>query len=79
VSSNIPIPTEQQRRHLLDPWRKQCAIDEEGAVLDVIDVPSQEEYECVILPSNHHLSDFGIIFCFMAIQMRIFYLPHNFS
>jgi hypothetical protein len=57
VSPNIPIPTIQQCRRLLGTYRKQSLIDEEVALLDVLDTAG---YECVIFfPSNHHLYPFG--------------------
>lgn len=32
---------------LADSYRKQCVIDEEVALLDVLDTAGQEEYGCV--------------------------------
>ena len=43
----FPAPTGKQPQHLLDSYRKQCVIDEEVALLDVLDTAGQEEYGCV--------------------------------
>lgn len=45
LTSNVP----NLSRTCRDSYRKQCMIDEEVALLDVLDTAGQEEYSCVSL------------------------------
>ena len=50
-----PVPSgKQPPKHFLDSYRKQCVIDEEVALLDVLDTAGQEEYGCVFF--CHHIT-----------------------
>jgi len=48
IEGEFEFPAHRQTpQHLLDSYRKQCVIDEEVALLDVLDTAGQEEYGCV--------------------------------
>jgi hypothetical protein len=53
--SRIPrVAPEKARSHgFEDSYRKQCVIDEEVALLDVLDTAGQEEYGYVLSPPTN--------------------------
>ena len=54
-------PDKARSQGFEDSYRKQCVIDEEVALLDVLDTAGQEEYGYVL--SHHHviIMLFGIV------------------
>lgn len=48
--SRIPSVLILKRDTMTDSYRKQCVIDDEVALLDVLDTAGQEEYGLVALP-----------------------------